>query len=83
MCKIELKECSIEINEAEEPKLIPSSNFLDAPNGISLVSTVVLSNIEAILTTAQEWLKVTLSIVQFQDLGDNVKRERNVSVAFQ
>ena len=82
MCKTELKERSIEINEAEEPKLISSSNFLDAANGIFLVSTVVLSNIAAILTTAEEWLKVTLSTVQFQNRGDNVKRERNVSVAF-
>jgi hypothetical protein len=48
-----------------------------------LVSTVLLSNIETILITAQEWLKVIISIVQFQNLGDNVRRERNVSVAFQ
>ena len=77
MYKIEPKECSIEINEAEEP------NFLDVPNGMFLVSTVLLSNIETILTTAQEWLKVTISLVQFQNLGDNVRRERNVSVVFQ
>lgn len=83
MYKTEPKECSIEINEAEEPKLISSSNFLDVPNGMCLVSTVLLSNIETILATAQEWLKVTISLIQFQNLGDNVRRERNVSVAFQ
>lgn len=40
------KECSTGINEAEAPKFISSSNFLDLPNEMASINTVLLSNTE-------------------------------------
>lgn len=44
--KIDRKECSTNINEAEAPKFISSSNLLNLPNQMYLINTALFSNTE-------------------------------------